>query len=60
MFTKPMKHNGQILAIKTGTMDEPGRAEFVPKAEFYTSLRQAFVSPIPDALQIEAMPKAKP
>lgn len=55
-----MKHNGQILAIKTGTMDEPGRAEFVPKAEFYTSLRQAFVSPIPDALQIEAMPKAKP
>jgi hypothetical protein len=55
-----MKHKGRLLVLKTGIMDEPGRAEFVPKAEYYASLRQTFVSPLFDAIQIEGMPKPKP
>lgn len=55
MFTKPMKHKGEMLVIKTGIMDEPGRADFIPRQELYTSLRQEFVSPIANTTQIETM-----
>lgn len=60
MFTKPMKHKGEILAIKTGIMDEPGRVDFVPKQEYYTSLRQSFISPIANTVQVDTMPAPNP
>jgi hypothetical protein len=50
-----MKHKGEMLVIKTGIMDEPGRADFIPRQELYTSLRQEFVSPIANTTQIETM-----
>jgi hypothetical protein len=60
MFTKPMKHGGAILVIKTGIMDEPGRAEFIPQQEYYASIRQIFMPPIANAVQVETMPVPKP
>ena len=51
-----MKHNGDVVVIKTGILEVEGKGLLAPTMEFFTKGRDSYMQSLPGTQQFNTMP----
>ncbi|KAK6385851.1 hypothetical protein LTS17_001423 [Exophiala oligosperma] len=56
IFIRPMKHDGDVVVLKTSILERDLENCLRPKMEYFVTKRCSYVASIPEAKQFDAMP----